>query len=225
MASYVMKLNRNYVLYTKNGKLLPGGTKVRVNAILNYTDAKKTVSNIRDIAIDEMAIPVIQGKEIDFDTYFQDKVFYKCHFLVINEIGEIVEQPEYVIVWDDVIRADTYYMDHKYGISANLTIKSNIAGNPVFNIDTLIGDIKGFLAKKGVDFQIVNTLGDENTLNNRMEKNLENANETLTRLSVLNTLVPMMEQIASDDFVTKIDGVVQAVTTMETQVNTLIEGM
>jgi len=159
-----------------------------ISSIATYSVAKQ-LANLEVLA---------QQYPAPYDTVDKDGLFYIC-----SSLPEDSPEFQNVVLWDSVIDMDnTSYITKKSVWRLDILPVSAMAGVPIRSMDEIMNDIKTAIAEKVTDAVITYTdvTDDEDDILTLMKKACDIAIETMDEFRSLETVRPLIAQLASVDF-------------------------
>lgn len=219
-----LKIGSSYNFYSKYNSIL--NKKVRVVAIMTYSEAIAQTFDMMTLAINERVISV---KDEDLESEIGNDNIYLLRELSASSDGTYNEY----IVWDSIINFDkTVALDEEY----HSTLSLKINGSSDYNINQIINTIKKTILTTygtGVEINISTPTtnaekdGSETDIVTYLtEEKLKKAEAIVDSLNSLeNKLIPAAQQIISSNISTNIETIGSDLSSIKNEIALVKRGL
>ena len=222
--SVLLKIGSSYNFYSKYNSIL--NKKVKVVAIMTYSEASSQTFDMKTLAINERVISV---KDEDLEAMIGNDNIYLLRELSPSSDGSYNEY----IVWDSIINFDkTSALDEEY--YATISFKINSTAD--YGITQIINTIKKAILTSygtGVEINITTPTtsaekdGSESDMVTYLtEEKLKKAEAIVDSLNALeNKLVPAAQQIIASNISTNIESIGSDLGTIKNEISLIKRGL
>lgn len=222
--SVLLKIGSSYNFYSKYNSIL--NKKVKVVAIMTYSEASSQTFDMKTLAINERVISV---KDEDLEAMIGNDNIYLLRELNPSSDGSYNEY----IVWDSIINFDkTIALDEEY--YATISFKINSTAD--YGITQIVNTIKKAILTSygtGVEINITTPTtsaekdGSESDMVTYLtEEKLKKAEAIVDSLNALeNKLVPAAQQIIASNISTNIESIGSDLGTIKNEISLIKRGL